>query len=72
MRKNYGYINCNECHDGSDYLITLDDYGTEYRISVRHKTSGQLRVVSLVDYERAKARYNRMIEDYGYIRKEEV
>jgi len=67
MRKNYGYIDCKGIHDGSDYLITLDDYGTEYRISVRSKTSGQLQVASFVDYERAKARYSRMIEDYGYI-----
>ena len=66
MRKNYGYINCKECHDGLHYLITLDDYGTEYLISVRSKTSGQRKVVSFMDYEHAKARYNRMIEDYGY------
>jgi hypothetical protein len=68
MKKNYGFINCKECHDGLHYLITLDDYGTEYRISVRRKASGQLRVVAFVDYERAKARYNLMIEDYGYIK----
>ena len=66
MRKNYGYINCKGCHDGSDYLITLDDYGTEYLISVRSKTSGQRKDVAFMDYEHAKNRYNIIVEEYGY------